>query len=290
MQPKTEEFLNLLLWSADLLARPTFRNLTDSYESWAYRKGLLRQLGSLEQQEFLEREASAPDDRLYRLSAQGRLHVLGGRDPEERWARAWDGQWRLVLFDVPTEQDSQRERLRRYLRDKGFGYLQNSVWVTPDALTDERQILGGGKVNVESLLLLEARPCAGESDAEIVAGAWDFERINRRYARHLKILDARPDGALRHNAAAKGLLRWAAAEREAWLEAVTNDPLLPSGILPSDYLGQPAWRRRVGVLGDAGRQLRTFKPEYSKSVFENPGASPREGTRPTRVGRKARRL
>ncbi len=35
MQPKTEEFLNLLLWSADTLARPTFRNLTDSYESWA---------------------------------------------------------------------------------------------------------------------------------------------------------------------------------------------------------------------------------------------------------------
>ncbi|MBI2924575.1 MAG: hypothetical protein HYY24_02590 [Verrucomicrobia bacterium] len=30
----------------------------------------------------------------------------------------------------------------------------------PDPLTEERQILGGGKINVESLLLLEARPCA----------------------------------------------------------------------------------------------------------------------------------
>ena len=69
--------------------------------------------------------------------------------------------------------------------------------------------------------------CAGESDAEIVAGAWDLERINRRYARHLKILGERPGGALRNAVAAKSLLRWAAAEREAWLEAVTNDPLLP---------------------------------------------------------------
>ena len=261
MQPKTEEFLNLLLWSADLLTRPTFRNLTDSYESWAYRNGLLRQITTLERQQLLERDASSPDDRLYRLSAQGRLHVLGGRDPEERWARPWDGQWRLVLFDVPTGQNSQREKLRRYLRDKGFGYVQNSVWITPDPLTEERQILGGGKINVESLLLLEARPCAGESDAEIVAGAWDFERINRRYARHLKILGERPGGALRNDAAAKALLRWAAAEREAWLEAVTNDPLLPGRILPSDYLGQQAWRRRVEVLRDASRQLRTFKPE-----------------------------
>ena len=258
MQPKTEEFLNLLLWSADRLARPTFRNLTDSYESWAYRNGLMRQVATLEQQQLLERDASAPNDRLYRLSAQGRLHVLGGRDPEERWARPWDGQWRLVLFDVPTGQNTQRERLRRYLRYKGFGCLQKSVWVTPDALTEERQILGGGKINVESLLLLEARPCAGESDPEIVAGAWDFERINRRYARHLKILDERPGDTLRNAAGAKSLLRWAAAEREGWMEAVTNDPLLPGRILPSDYLGQQAWRRRVEVLGDASRQLRTF--------------------------------
>jgi phenylacetic acid degradation operon negative regulatory protein len=258
MNPKTEEFLNLLLWSADLLARPTFRNLTDSYESWAYRNGLLKQVSRLEHQQLIERDASSPDDRLYRLSAQGRLHVLGGRDPEERWARAWDGQWRLVIFDVPTGRNAQRERLRRYLRDKGFGYLQNSVWIRPDSLEAERQILGGGRIDVESLILLEARPCAGESDAEIVAGAWDFERINRRYARHLKVLEARTGGVLRSDAAAKALLSWAAAEREAWLDAVTNDPLLPAKILPSNYLGQQAWRRRVEVLRDAGRQLRTL--------------------------------
>jgi DNA-binding transcriptional regulator PaaX len=101
-----------------------------------------------------------------------------------------------VLFDVPTGQNAQRERLRRYLRDKGFGYLRNSVWISPGPLAQEREILGGGKINVESLILLEARPCAGESDAEIVAGAWDFERINRRYARYLKVLAGRPGGAL----------------------------------------------------------------------------------------------
>jgi phenylacetic acid degradation operon negative regulatory protein len=260
MQPKTEEFLNLLLWAAELLARPTFRNLTDSYESWAYRNGLLRQISNLEQQKLVERDASAPDDRLYRLTVQGRLHALGGRDPEQRWARRWDGLWRLVLFDVPTGQDTQRQRLRRYLRDKGFGYLQNSVWITPDTLEEERQVLGDGKINVESFLLMEGRPCAGESDEDIVAGAWDFERINRRYARHLKLLEQRPGGALRHKTAAKALLRWAAAEREAWLEAVTTDPLLPGRLLPSDYIGQEAWRRRVEVLRDAGRQVKTFKP------------------------------
>ena len=65
-----------------------------------------------------------------------------------------------MLFDVPTGQNAQRERPRRYLRDKALGYLQDSMWITPDPLTKERQILGGGMINVESLLLLEARPCA----------------------------------------------------------------------------------------------------------------------------------
>jgi DNA-binding transcriptional regulator PaaX len=260
MQPKTEEFLNLLLWSAHMLTRPSFRNLSESYESWAYRNGLMRQVAILEKRQILERDTSSPDDRLYRLSAQGRLHALGGRDPEERWARHWDGQWRVVLFDVPKAQDTQRDRLRRNLRDKAFGYLQKSVWITPDPLAEERQILGDGKIDVESLLLLEARPCAGESNAEIVAGAWDFKCINQRYARHLRILDERPGGALRNQATAKALQRWAAVEREAWLVAVKSDPLLPRRILPSEYLGQQAWRRRVEVLRDASRQLRTFQP------------------------------
>jgi DNA-binding transcriptional regulator PaaX len=125
-------------------------------------------------------------------------------------------------------------------------------------LEEERQILTGAKVDVGSLLLLDARPCAGESDAEIVTGAWDFVRINRRYARLLNILAERPTGALENEALAKGMLRWAAIEREAWLDAVTNDPLLPECILPTDYLGQRAWQRRMEVLHHAGRQVRNF--------------------------------
>jgi phenylacetic acid degradation operon negative regulatory protein len=258
---KTDEFLNLLLWSADRFVRPTFLNWTDSYEAWAYRNGLLKQMWRLERQELIERDPRSPDDRLYRLSAQGRRHVLGGRDPEERWARPWDSRWRLVLFDVPTGQDAQRERLRRYLRDRGFGYLQKSVWITPDPLEEERQILCGGKINVESLVLLEARPCAGEGDLDIVAGAWDFEQINHRYTLHMQTTKERPIGALRDEAAVKALLRWAATERAAWLDAVTNDPLLPARLLPAGYLGQRAWRWRTEVLREASQQLHSFRQE-----------------------------
>jgi hypothetical protein len=58
--------------------------------------------------------------------------------------------------------------------------------------TEEFEILASESINVESLILLDARPCAGETDEQIVAGAWDFERINNRYTHHLKVLEQRP--------------------------------------------------------------------------------------------------
>ena len=42
---RSEELLNLLLWSADMFLRPTFRNLTDSYvKAGLCRNGLLRRI------------------------------------------------------------------------------------------------------------------------------------------------------------------------------------------------------------------------------------------------------
>jgi len=55
MRAKTEELLYFLLWTAETISRPTWRNMTGSFEGWAYRKGLFRQLQRLENQQWLER-------------------------------------------------------------------------------------------------------------------------------------------------------------------------------------------------------------------------------------------
>src|SRR4051812_3308781 len=85
VRDKTDEFLNLLLWTADQLMRPTFRNINDSYESWLYRNGLLRQVNRLERRGLIECDRKIAPDRLYRLTEEGRLHALGGRCPEVQW-------------------------------------------------------------------------------------------------------------------------------------------------------------------------------------------------------------
>jgi phenylacetic acid degradation operon negative regulatory protein len=258
MDGKTEELLWTLLWTCETIARPTFRNLTDSFEGWAYRNGFLRQLQRLEQRELLEVQSPKSGDRLYRLTDAGRLNALGGRNPEEKWKRRWDGRWRLVIFDVPESRRLTRDKLRKHLHMRTFGYLQNSVWITPDPVSEECALLAGGMVNVESLVLLEARPCAGETDAEIVAGAWDFAEINRRYAAHRRVLTRRPRAQLKNETVAGKFHRWLREERLAWLNAMELDPLLPSRLLPPEYVGINAWHDRMRVMSEVGKHIRAF--------------------------------
>ena len=220
----------------------------------------MRQLGILERRALLERDCSQGSDRIYRLTEQGRLHALGGRDPRAQWSRRWDRIWRLVLFDVPVGENPRRNRLRRYLRDRGFGCLQGSVWITPDPLSSEREILSGGAVNPATLILLEGKPCGEEADSDLVSAAWDFREINSRYARCLEILGQFPATSLQDHNGPVEMQQWAKKEREAWCFAVAMDPLLPERLLPQGYLGQSTWRRRVEVLRATRERLTELRP------------------------------
>ena len=259
MKPKTEEFLYMLLWTLDKAMRPTFRNLHQSYEGWAYRRGLLRQADTLAGRGYIERHAGhGPDARVYRLTEKGYLHALGGRDPEFEWNRRWDGHWRMVLFDIGEEEAARRNRLRHYLRSRGFGYLQHSVWISPHPLEAENRALAGSAIDVESLILLESRPVAGESDTDIVRGAWDFASINKNYSAHLAVLAARPRESIQSPEAARKLKDWARRERAAWLLAVSSDPLLPRSLWPAGYLGERAWKKRIKEFREIGKILAHF--------------------------------
>ncbi|NQU11857.1 hypothetical protein HQ590_13770, partial [bacterium] len=173
----------------------------------------------------------------------------GGRDPEARWNRNWDGRWRLVLFDLPTRPRHLRQRLLRWLHQNHFGYLQRSVWIHPDPLSELAPTLAEYRDDVESLTVLKAQTVAGYTNAALVQGAWDFDEINKRYTIYL-------DGFGRKRAAAiasgRGTFTWASrwlrAERVAWQHAVALDPLLPRALLPSGYRGTEAGQARRRVV------------------------------------------
>lgn len=259
MKAKADDLLVGMLWTCDMLYRPTLRNLTGSYEEWAYRNGFLRELQRLEKERFLERHGLGPDRRLYRLTERGRLRALGGRDPEKCWKRKWDGYWRVVVFDIPANEDKTRNALHYYLRNHGFGCLQRSVWITPGPIDDIKRDMARESPKVKSMAFLKAQLCGGERNEQIVRAAWKFGRIYELYDDYLAVLARKPSLHSGDSASAKAFQTWAAEERQAWHAAVSEDPLLPAALLPEDYNGREAWQQRKKLMQEAGAQMRAFQ-------------------------------
>ncbi len=237
--------LQLILILADTGTELTSASLEVLWERWLGPQRFKRKLGQFIGSGWVSTQSGEwSADGAIRLTSEGRLKALGGKDPERGWARPWDGRWRMVLFDIPTTQHAWRQRLRRTLRRMDFGCLQNSVWISPDSLEKLSKSAAKWIVDVETLVLLEGRPCAGETDAQLVLGAWDFEWINRGYGRHEEILNNTPSPG----SSWQRWKSWLEEEGEAWHHALQRDPLLPEVLLPRMYGGREAWLRRRDCL------------------------------------------
>lgn len=159
----------------------------------------------------------------------------------------------MVIFDLPERDRVLRNRLTRRLRHLHFGSLQQSVWITPHPVDELSALLNDASAAPASLMVLEGRPCSGESPADVVRSAWDFNRINAAY----RVLDSHLDRCpLTSGAISRDRMkRWAARELQLWKSCVLVDPLLPVTLLPAGYAGQATWKKRCKTMGEAGKWM-----------------------------------
>ena len=222
------------------LLRPTVANLTGGgYDD----EPLERKLRRLAACGVINLPEPA-DARIVCLTEAGRSLAHGGISPIERWARPWDGHWRMVLFDIAEHVHPVRDRFRYVLRQARLGYLQGSVWISPDPLDELRNTVRAMTSNPEALLFFQGRPSAGESDSALVDGAWDFSRLAEAHRECLGLLTHPPADTDSSRLWRVGL----AKERDAWLRARDLDPLLPTALLPKEYLGKKVHSLRRALL------------------------------------------
>lgn len=257
MRAKTELFLYRMMWLAEGAIHPTFRNLTESFEGWAYRNGLLQQIDRLESCGLLEAvNDPRSGDRLHRLTEAGCRAASGGRDPEFEWSRKWDRKWRMFLFDIPERESSKRKNLTRSLAGAGCGCLQRSVWISPATPSAIEEIVAEEDPECAQLLLFCADSKGKCTDKHMVEAAWDFQAINGRYHVLTKVLDAFPGISDSRNR--ERFEEWSARESAACREALAIDPLLPAELLPEGYRGREVWRHRKTVMAEAARLAAQF--------------------------------
>ncbi len=251
---KSADWLVMLEYFLDVALLPTPAKFLQTFEQWEHAHRLRLGLQHLQRTGSLAKQGRG-SHAACQLTPKGRLIADGGIDPVKRWSRAWDGQWRMLLFDLPARDRDRRMQLWRWLRANRFGYLQNSVWISPDPVGRNYLPLQRLKFVPETFMVVESHPAPPDSDATVVQGAWDWPQVNRRYQNVLELekhgLELAADSSLRP----VQLRQWLAAEREAWLTAIGSDPLLPNSLLPSGYLGREAHKQRQTTFGTLSRGM-----------------------------------
>lgn len=261
MRSRANEVMLSLFWMADLLYRPTTILVAGSFESWIHRHGYHRQFNDAKRKKYLE-VSDRTSRELKGLTPSARVLAMGKRDPVACWNRPWDGQFRFLVFDLPRDQPTQRQRLLRFLRALHFGYLQDSLWIhpaPPDDILPHLETLGG---DVELIVQVHGPFIPPAKTGEVVQRSWNFEAINRRYRKHLDFLEAkqklstelgRSQGPESPATQGRSNHAWLRTENSLWLEAVSSDPLLPEVLLPAGYLGKQAWTVRNTVMPEIVR-------------------------------------
>ncbi len=73
------------------------------------------------------------NDTYLRITKEGRQKLISLKLDEDTVIvpSTWDGQWRMVLIDIPESRKNERESLRYLLKKAGFVCLKNSAWISP---------------------------------------------------------------------------------------------------------------------------------------------------------------
>lgn len=169
----------------------------------------------------------------YRLTEPGveRLEEAAARIYRLR-AAAWDGRWHLLLCpDAARNTDLARE-----LQWRGHGRLAGDVWISPHPQGHRLdQLLAAHEAGETSLRFERAAVEGPESNARIVAAAWDLTEL---HAAHRAFLDRweHADAPLQPEAAFVQRINLV----HHWRSFLFLDPGLPDEVLPADWLGSRA--------------------------------------------------
>lgn len=148
----------------------------------------------------------------------------------------WDGNWYLVVFDIPERQERKRKILREKLKDLGFGMLQKSIWLSPyNYLGVVNKLVDYYHIN-DYVLTTTTSNIDNQDDSVLAQKVWPLKKTNKLYQEFIQ----------KYRKAKKSDI----SGKFLYLSILKQDPQLPKGLLPDGWRGGETARiaRRLGWI------------------------------------------
>lgn len=225
-----------------------------------YRRHNFHQLVSRSLKTQLIEKVEKGEEVYMRITSEGRKAIQRDFPMLSFQNKPWDGKWRIVMFDIEEIKKVVRDRLRRKLKELGFGMLQKSVFVSPhDIMKDFLEFCESAGIK-KYLYFLETDNLIVGDRAEFANKVWNLDELNESYKNITdeiekiknKYIINQSDRAKKlytQNNSRKGRMRKNIAKiRNEWLAVVIYDPFLPKILLPKPWYGYEA-RRLIKTIG-----------------------------------------
>jgi phenylacetic acid degradation operon negative regulatory protein len=180
-------------------------------------------------------------DAARRMVATGRgIMRFTAATPDSLSLQTWDGRWTIVAYSLPAEQAEDRRRIRRRLRELGFGPLQDGMWVSPYRRAAHASAALDG-LGVSGYTVLENATVATGSALDPRA-AWRLDGLATTYRDQIVRLRPPAKRLRRGSIAPPEALVVRTEAMESWRALTLVDPILPPELLPAAW---PGWKARV---------------------------------------------
>lgn len=198
----------------------------------------------------------SPSRSLYEATESGRSFIRSINRKPQRYDEKWDGQWHIVMLEVPEEERRKRDQFRSLMLELGFGLLYHSVYISPwDTLEDVLECVRA--LGLEgNCTYVQGEIRHGVILPEKARNVWQLEKVGALYQEKRGWFEAEFLQAMRSvfesGKDALELFLLYLELGEAISDLYLADPMLPEELLPSDWTAP-------GLLEDMFGTYRTIE-------------------------------
>jgi len=98
-----------------------------------------------------------------------------------KFQKKWDKSWKLVIYDIPERERKERIALKNFLKELGFGMVQQSCWVSPYDFRSQIYDYCLQRKILDYLCIYKGEFFAGKDVERLVKEAWPLESIKQEY-------------------------------------------------------------------------------------------------------------